>query len=73
MHSNLTNAPTTFQSLTNNIFHGLLLKFVLVSFDDILVYTGDWVAHLHHLEIVLQTLRQHRLYCMLNSQNAHLG
>jgi len=62
----LTNAPATFQSLMNNIFKDYLRKFVLVFFDDILVYSSSWSNHLLRLNLVLQLLQQHQLYAKLS-------
>lgn len=52
----LMNAPSTFQSLMNEVFRGLLRKCVLVFFDDILVYNSDWNTHMTHLATVLEIL-----------------
>lgn len=58
----LTNAASTFQSSMNEIFRPYLRKFLLVFFDDILIYRKDWKEHLQHLKVTLEVLRQHQLY-----------
>lgn len=55
----LINAPFTFQNILNYIFGPYLKKFVLVFFDDILVYSKDRDEHLFYLELVLQLLELH--------------
>ena len=49
----LTNAPVTFHSCMNYVFNTQLHKFVLVFFDDILIYNQMWEEHLQHLDAVL--------------------
>lgn len=53
----LCNAPSTFQAAMNEVFHPHLRQFILVFFDDILVYSKTWKDHLDHLRVTLQILR----------------
>ena len=58
----LTTAPSTFQSPMNDVFKPYLRRFVLVFFDDILVFSPTLELHLQHLKTVLELLLQHQLY-----------
>ena len=58
----LTNALTAFMDLMHRVFQPYLDQFVAVFVDDILVYSKSEEEHEDHLRIVLQTLREHRLY-----------
>ena len=62
MSFGLTNAPATFMSLMNEIFKPYLDLFVIVFIDDILVYSKSKKEHEEHLRIVLELLREIRLY-----------
>jgi hypothetical protein len=56
MSFGLTNASATFQALMNEVLHLFLHRFVLVLFDDILIYSPSWSEHLLHVRAVLTTL-----------------
>lgn len=58
----LNNAPSTFQTLMNEVFRPLLGKFVLVFFDDILTFNKSWFEHMKYLETVFFILQLHKLY-----------
>ena len=62
----LTNAPTSFMDLMNRVFQPYLDRFIIIFFDDILVYSCSSEEHSEHLRIVLQTLRERQLYAKLS-------
>ena len=52
-------------NLMNKVFMKFLDKFVVVFIDDILVYSKSEEEHAEHLRLVLETLREHKLYAKL--------
>jgi hypothetical protein len=62
MSFGLTNAPAYFMYLMNSVFMNEMDKFIVVFIDDILIYSKNEEAHAEHLRIVLQRLRDHKLY-----------
>lgn len=49
----LSNAPSIFQALMNVLVKPYLRKYVLIFFDDILVYSANFQEHLQHVKLVL--------------------
>ena len=58
----LCNAPSTFQAIMNSIFRPYLRKYILVFFDDILIYSPTWETHLQHVKTALEVLRKHQFF-----------
>ncbi|RVW63236.1 Retrovirus-related Pol polyprotein from transposon 297 [Vitis vinifera] len=58
----LTNAPTTFCTLMNKIFHPYLDKFMVVYLDDIVIYSNTLKEHVEYLRKVFKISRQNELH-----------
>jgi hypothetical protein len=52
--------------LMNDIFRNYFDKFIIVFLDDVLVYSKSKEEHEHHLTLVLQVLREKKLYAELS-------
>jgi hypothetical protein len=65
MYLGLTKALTYYMDLMNKDFMEYLDKFVVGFINDVLVYSKDEKEHKEHLPLVLQKLRDHRLYAKL--------
>ena len=63
MFFGLTNSPTTFQSMMNEIFWELILTgHVIIYMDDILIFTDDLSTHRLITRQVLTTLQKNNLF-----------
>ncbi|WVZ53244.1 hypothetical protein U9M48_004215 [Paspalum notatum var. saurae] len=62
MSISLTNAPAFFMYIMNSVFIEYLDKFVMIFIDDILIHSKMEEEYEEHLRLVLQKLREHKLY-----------
>ena len=69
----LANASVAFMDLMNRVFHQYLDRFVIVIIDDILIYSKSQEEHEEHLMIVLQILKERKLYAKLKKYECWLN
>ncbi len=58
----LCNAPATFTTMMNEVLNGYIDRFCTVYLDDILIFSKNEKEHRGHVRMVLERLRQHKLY-----------
>ena len=63
MSFNLTTTPSIFMILMNHSLHAFIGIFIVVYFDDILVYSKSLNEHIKHLHFMLNVFQERNIIC----------
>ena len=69
----LTNASTTLQCQMNKVFAKELDAFILVYFNDILIFSKVKEEHFEHICIALERLKDAKIYAQLHKCKFYKG
>ncbi len=58
----LSNSPTVFQALVNDVLRDMVDQFIYVYLDDILIFSSSLQEHVQHIRRVLQRLLENGLF-----------
>ncbi|KAK8947266.1 hypothetical protein KSP39_PZI006860 [Platanthera zijinensis] len=68
----LSNAPSTFSRMMTHVFQPYMGKFIVVYFDDILIFSTSTSDHEAHLRVILTTLRSEKLFVNIKKCTFHV-
>jgi len=71
MNDRLCNAPSTFQSMINEVFSDMLDVRVIANMEDILIYTETVEKHVALVRRVIERLRKARLCVSIKKSSVH--
>lgn len=64
--------PRTFMRLTNHVLHAYIRIFVVVYFDDILIFRKNLDEHAQHLRLVFEIFRNEKFYANIKALFVHM-
>lgn len=71
MSFGLSNSPTNFMWTMNHVFRSHIRKFIIVYFDEIIIFSRNMEEHVKHLKVLLDILQAERLFSNLEKSELY--